>query len=322
MAKRKDRHNGVLLVDKPEGWRSRQVVDAVGKAFRVRKIGHAGTLDPAASGLLVLLLGEGTKLSRFLMDGRKVYRARIRLGQETDTYDRDGEIVAEADASGLGADEIRDVLAAYRGTILQDPPMYAAIKVAGEPLYKYARRGEQVDVEPREVTIHSLKAVSVDPPDVEIEVTCSKGTYIRSIAHDVGRDLGVGGHLSSIRRIESVPYHVREARRLDDLLEMTEEEFADAVVPLVDAMPNVPLIEADEGLERAVANGNAMDGDLLYGRLPDNAEPGDLIQIRTPARLAVCEVARAPAELGPPPWRGREPLRYARILHLDPTRAD
>lgn len=308
--------HGILLVDKPEGWRSRQVVDAIGKRFRIRKIGHAGTLDPLATGLLVLLLGEGTKLSRYVMDGRKRYTATIRLGVETDTYDSEGEVLAEHDTSHLDPAGVERALAGFVGTQLQRPPGYAAIKVDGKPLYKYARAGETVEAEAREITIHELRVPRIELPFVEIEVACSKGTYMRSIAHDLGEQLGVGGHLTAIRRIESAPHHVSDASPLDELLDLEPENFAERVVGLADALPHLPRIEAGGELIQRVANGMPIPGELIYGRVPLELQRGDVVQIMTPTRLALLEVAQAPAELGPPPWSGTTPLRYQRVLHL------
>lgn len=308
--------DGIVLVDKPRGWRSRQVVDAVGKAFRIRKIGHAGTLDPGATGLIVVLLGEGTKLSRFLMEGRKVYRAVIRLGIATDTYDADGKVTATHSLEGLTSTHVREALSEFRGTIMQRPPDYAAVKVRGQPLYKYTRRGEVVDVEAREVTIHSLTVNRIELPDVEIEMACSKGTYVRSVAHDLGQKLGVGGHLIDIRRIESAPFHVNQATPADELVDLSPEDCAKRVIPLDQALAHVPLIQATPQLAGRVANGQSIEGELLYGHMPEDLSAGDLVQIRTPERLAVLRLIQAPADLGPPPWRGTQPLRYERILHI------
>jgi len=308
--------NGVLLIDKPAGMRSRQVVDAVGKRFRVRKIGHAGTLDPIATGLLVLLLGEGTKLSAYLMEGRKRYRATLTLGVETDTYDSEGAEVARTDVAGLDPRDVYTVLNRFRGTLQQMPPEYAAIKVDGKPLYKYARQGESVTVAPREVTIYSLDVLDVALPHVEVDVACSKGTYMRSIAHDVGRALGVGGHLSAIRRIESVPFHVREALPLDEVEAMPPDALEAALIPPERALAHVPQVTGGPELDAHLENGRPIPGELLYGQLPTELQPGALVQVCGTRRLAVMELTTSPSALGPPPWTGTRPLKYKRILHL------
>lgn len=307
--------SGIVLIDKPAGWRSRQVVDAVGKALGIRKVGHAGTLDPAATGLMAVLLNEGTKLSQYLMDGDKTYLATIRLGVETDSYDGDGAVVAEADTSTLTVEQVRQALQSFRGKMMQTPPAIAAVKIAGKPAYKYARAGEHVELKPRAVTIHSLEVLRVELPEVEIEVHCSKGTYIRSIAHDLGQALGVGGHLKQIRRTASAPFYVRDAVDLNVFLESTPEQQQKHMVALDKALPNMPRIDAGEDLVRAVANGLAIRGEQIYGRVPTSLQKGDMLQIVTPERIALCELVRPLGDLGPPPWTGQQPLRYQRILH-------
>lgn len=308
--------DGLLLVDKADGWRSRQVVDAVAKRFRIRKIGHAGTLDPIATGLLVLLLGEGTKLSKHVMEGRKRYAATIRLGVETDTWDREGKVTAEVPLGDLGAEAVEQVLATMVGTIMQRPPAYSAIKVDGRALYKAARRGEVADVEPREIRIFEMIVRRIELPEVEIEVACSKGTYMRSIAHDLGEALGVGGHLTAIRRLESAPWRVENATPIEALMELKPEALAPLVVPVRDALPHLPTVEASGELERRLLNGMPIEGPLLHGRLPESLRAGDTVVLRSPARLALTELQRAPADLGPAPWVGTTPLKYLRVLHL------
>lgn len=307
--------SGILLVDKPKGWRSRQVVDAVGKALSIRKVGHAGTLDPAASGLIAILLNEGTKISQHLMDGSKIYRAMIALGKVTDSYDADGVVVSETDPSAITEDDVRKALQHFRGTIMQMPPQIAAIKVAGKAAYKYARAGQHVELQPRPVTIHSLQVTKLALPEIEIEVECSKGTYIRSIAHDLGQMLGVGGHLKEIRRVASAPFHVRDAVQLEAFLLLPPADQQAAVLTLDRALPNLTKIEATPDLLRAVANGIAIRGETVYGKMPPTLKKGDLIQIVTPERIAILELKCDAADLGPPPWTGQTPFKYQRILH-------
>ncbi len=307
--------SGVLLIDKPAGWRSRQVVDAVGKLLGERKIGHAGTLDPAATGLLVLLIRDATKLSRFLMDGRKVYQATIRLGIETDTYDGDGKTVAECETGHLTSDQVKEALGQFRGTITQTPPEYSAIKIDGKPAYKYARAGQEVEVKPREITIYSLQITDINLPDVQIELTCSKGTYVRSLAHDLGAALGVGGHLAAIRRVESGAHHVAQAIDLEQWLDRPRTELEGMIIPVAEALADIPAIQANTALAARVQNGRPIEGEVLYGQLPENLRKGDLVQILTDQKLAVMTVVCPPSELGPPPWRGTQPLKYERVLN-------
>jgi len=207
---------GILLLDKPSGPTSHDLVNVVRRGTGERRVGHAGTLDPLATGLLVICLGPATRLSEYLTRKDKRYRARVRLGQTTTTYDADGQVVAESshwpEHSALEA-----ALAGFRGPQLQRPPPYSAIKRGGQKAYELARRGEAVELEPRSVTIHSLELVGWQPPECELEVSCSAGTYIRSLAHDLGQVLGCGAHLLGLRRTASGAFQVGEAVPLSEL---------------------------------------------------------------------------------------------------------
>ncbi len=196
---------GLLNIHKPKGPTSHDLVAAVRRGTHVKKVGHAGTLDPMAAGVLVLGLGPATRLSEYVMESRKTYRARARLGIETDTYDAEGQIVAENPAP-VERSRVDEVLAAFRGEIEQVPPMYSAIKQGGRKLYEIARAGGEVERAARPVTIYRLDLTAWEPPDFEIEVACSPGTYIRSLAFDVGRAVGVGAHLVALERTASGPF--------------------------------------------------------------------------------------------------------------------
>lgn len=198
-----DSINGFLVVDKPASLTSHDVVAKVRRGTGIKKIGHAGTLDPMATGVLVLCLGYATRLSEYVMASTKVYNATVKFGVETDTYDADGHVTAEHDASHLTQEHIEAILPKFRGDILQIPPMYSAIQKNGKRLYDLARAGIEVEREPRPVTIYKLEILRWVWPQAVIEVTCSAGTYIRSLAHDFGEMLGVGGHLTSLRRVAS-----------------------------------------------------------------------------------------------------------------------
>jgi tRNA pseudouridine55 synthase len=212
--------SGVLVIDKPGGraslLTSHDVVQRVRWLSGTRKVGHAGTLDPLASGVLVLCLGRATRLVEYLVGQPKVYQATIRLGQSTDTYDAQGEIVRERPYATAAA-TLEEALPQFRGSIRQQPPMYSAIKREGQPLYKLARQGIEVERPWREVTITSLILLRVDLPFIEIEVRCSSGTYIRSLAHDLGEVLGCGGHITGLRRTAVGELDLETAVPLDDL---------------------------------------------------------------------------------------------------------
>lgn len=210
----------VFLVDKPEGSTSFDVVEAVREGTGVGKVGHAGTLDPMASGLLILLVARtATRLQEAFMHLPKAYVGTMRLGQRTPSLDQETDVVEEVDPSHLTRDDLEAIRPEFAGSIQQIPPMYSAVKVDGERLYKKARRGETVDRPPREVQIDDLEFLEWAPPDLRFRVECSKGTYVRSLARDVGEALDVGGHLVALRRTAIGPYHVDSAWPLDTLKE-------------------------------------------------------------------------------------------------------
>lgn len=235
--------NGFLVVDKPQGLTSHDVVLKVRRGTDIKRIGHAGTLDPMATGVLVLCLGYATRLSEYVMNSTKVYRATLRLGIETDTYDAEGRITAEADASHITREQFEAALDPFRGSILQVPPMYSAIQQGGKRLYELARAGQEVERAPRPVTIYALTVTDWQPPDVSIEAACTAGTYIRSLAHDIGATLGVGAHLIALRRTQSgsLADPVAWETLLSALADGTWPRFVlDESVPLA-AMPAVYL---------------------------------------------------------------------------------
>lgn len=216
-----------LLVDKPGGMTSFGVVKKVRWALRVKKVGHAGTLDPMATGLLIVLVGRGaTRQQDRFMGLPKTYTGTVRLGQTTASYDADSPVEEERDASHVTDGEIEAALEAFRGEIMQRPPIYSAIKRGGERLYKKARRGEDVEIEPRPTTIYSYEVTGRRGDDVDVRVECSKGTYIRSLAHDLGHALGVGGHLVALRREAIGPFRVDEAFGLEALVEAARGQEA------------------------------------------------------------------------------------------------
>ncbi|NOY79693.1 MAG: tRNA pseudouridine(55) synthase TruB [Kiritimatiellaeota bacterium] len=225
--------SGILLVDKPEEWTSHDVVNCVRRRFRIRKVGHCGTLDPAATGLLVLVLGRATKLSGRLSGQDKVYSGAMRLGIETDSQDRDGKVVAESDPSGVTREQLEDAFESFTGEILQVPPMVSAVKKDGRPLYKLARKGIEIEREPRPVTIHSLRLLGFDPPDVEFEVHCSKGTYVRTLCADIGKALGCGAHLHSLRRTRSGKFKLEDAVPVSEIKQWEMDQLLETIIPLV-----------------------------------------------------------------------------------------
>ncbi len=201
----------VLNINKPEGWTSFDVVKKIRGTVHVKKVGHAGTLDPFATGVLLVCTGKATKRVPELMGTEKVYEAVVELGRATDTYDRTGTVVAEADSSHVTGDDVQRLLHDFTGDILQVPPMYSALKMNGKRLYEMAREGVIVERPPRNVTVHAIELLDVDLPRFTIRVRCSKGTYIRSLAHDMGQVFGTGGHLAELVRTQVGNYKLDHA---------------------------------------------------------------------------------------------------------------
>jgi tRNA pseudouridine55 synthase len=218
--------DGILIVDKPPGLTSHDAVTRVKRALSAKKVGHTGTLDPFATGVLVMGINQGTKLIPFLDNTDKAYRGVVTLGVSTDTYDSTGEVVErceEADLDGVSEGDILGVIDGFIGTIKQRPPIYSAVKLNGVRLYKLARSGVTVDVEEREVTIFSLELVKYDRPRITLDITCSPGTYIRSLAVDMGKALGLPAHLESLTRTRSGPFSIEDATALGDFTELREK---------------------------------------------------------------------------------------------------
>ncbi len=230
--------DGLLLVDKPAGITSHDVVYRIRRGFGIEKVGHGGTLDPGATGLLVILLGKGTKLSDRVMGGDKTYEGVLRLGAQTDSQDSDGDVVARGDASAVTPEALAAAMAELTGDIYQTPPMVSAIKKDGVRLYEMARKGQVVERPQRFVHIYEFTATGPLTPapdglvDVPIRVRCTKGTYIRTLCHDVGEALGCHGHLSGLRRLRSGAFDVADALPLDSILALSKDELAKRVVPM------------------------------------------------------------------------------------------
>jgi tRNA pseudouridine55 synthase len=245
---------GVLVVDKPLGPTSHDAVQAVRRAVGQSRVGHTGTLDPAASGVLVVCLGRATKLVRFLQAGRKTYAARMVLGVETDSQDAQGEVLARASAAAVDEQRFCEVLTRFQGEIEQVPPMVSAVKVGGERLHEKARRGEEVERDARPVTVHDLildefDRSDRDHPEASFLVTCSAGTYVRTLAHDVGRSLGVGGSLVSLRRVANGPFTVEEAHGLDEIADAgAAGRLAGLLLsPEAAVARSLPAVEVEDG---------------------------------------------------------------------------
>lgn len=253
---------GVLVVDKPMGMTSHDVVSRLRRALDMRRIGHTGTLDPAATGVLVCAVGRATRLVPYLQSGRKTYQARVVLGRSTTTQDAEGEIVDAADASAITREHVESAAAAFVGEIEQVPPMVSAVKVDGERLYAKARRGEEVERDPRRVVVHELRVGEFVPgifAEVVVEVVCSSGTYIRTLAHDLGAALAVGGSLLSLRRTVNEPFDLTDAMPLDDVMTLGEQgRLREHLIDPLVALRSLPTVEVDRATVEDLVHGRKM----------------------------------------------------------------
>jgi len=268
--------DGVLLLDKPQGLTSNAALQTARRLLNAAKAGHTGTLDPMATGLLPLTFGEATKFSQMLLDADKAYEATVQLGIETDTGDAEGRPIASAPVN-VTPQAVAQALAQFRGDIEQVPPMYSALKCAGKPLYEYARAGIEIERAPRKVRIHALELLAIDDASFRIRVDCSKGTYIRSLAMDLGRALGCGAHLSALRRTRIGPFAVETAVTLATLEAAASPEARDGLLAPADALAaHLPCIEL------APEHGHA----LLQGRVvPSPRETCGLVRVYAEGRF-------------------------------------
>jgi tRNA pseudouridine55 synthase len=270
---------GLLIVDKPVGPTSHSVVNVVRRGTGVRKVGHAGTLDPRASGVLVLCLGAATRLSEYLSASRKCYEAVVRFGQATDTYDADGEVVLDTGRTPT-LEDIQACVGEFEGEQVQLPPAYSAIKLQGRRAYELARAGVEVELEPRHVTIHAIDIRDYRPPDLAIEVDCSAGTYIRSLAHDLGTRLETGAHLAALRRTRSGWFGLDQAVRLVDLEAAFQRgDWEGFVLPAAEALPELPMVQIAAEEVELVRNGRPLPAQEAEGMARAIDPHGNLVAI-------------------------------------------
>ena len=250
-------NNGLLLVNKPPGITSFDVVRRVRRWCGTRQVGHCGTLDPAASGLLPVAVGSTTRLVEYLMDGDKEYVATLHLGVVTDTQDGEGAVVEQQVVGDISRAAVESAAAAFRGTIQQIPPMYSALKRAGVPLYKLAREGVDVERAPRTIRIDLLEILEITPPFVRLRVVCSKGTYIRTLCHDLGRQLGCGGHMAALCRTRCGSFEITASQTLAELESLAAQGQVLPMLSPADALPELPAIRIREAARQRLANGIA-----------------------------------------------------------------
>ena len=235
------------------------VVALVRRLSGERRVGHAGTLDPEATGVLPVLLGQGTRLIEFLAEATKVYKAEIELGIATDTYDASGKITQRCDVSSLTREQVETALSSFSGWVNQTPPMYSALKHKGVPLYRWARAGVELPRKARRVEFSRLEIIDWHLPLLTLEVECSKGTYIRSLAHDLGQKLGCGAHLKNLVRLKSGPFHISDAVNISKLEDAFRQGYwAELIYPMDVAVLHLPMVTVDEDSEKAVMNGRPL----------------------------------------------------------------
>ncbi len=258
---------GILNLDKPKELTSHDVVARVRRLVGHRQVGHAGTLDPMATGVLVVCLGKATRLIEYLADHRKIYRATVRFGTVTDTWDAEGQVVESHNSDEVTLEVIERALPSFRGVIEQTPPMYSALKRGGQPLYKLARKGLTVEREPRRVEIHDLRIMDWRPPELFLWIECSKGTYVRALAYDLGRAVGVGGYLSALTRLAVGGFRLEEAISLEALEAGNPSGLWQRhILPLQAALGNMPgCTITDESTIQRISRGQEVALDLPEG---------------------------------------------------------
>ena len=278
-------NDGIIVIDKPAGKTSHDVVQEVKRALGAKKVGHTGTLDPLATGVLPVCINEATKLAQFFNLDRKEYRATVLLGVTTDTYDVEGKILAEA-SPAVDGEDIARALSALVGTKQQVPPPYSAVKYQGQPLYKYARKGINIVSLPRTIEIYHVLLESVSLPYVTFKVACSKGTYVRSLCLEIGEMLGCGACLAGLRRIKSGHYSENQAFALaGTALPERKEALVGHLIPLADALPDLPVITVDRALAERIRQGYQPVLDSLF---PDHIPflaAGDVLRLKQDRQL-------------------------------------
>ncbi|SFA89578.1 tRNA pseudouridine(55) synthase TruB [Clostridium frigidicarnis] len=253
--------NGIINVYKPEGITSFDVVRVIKKVANTSKVGHTGTLDPLAKGVLPICIGKGTKLVDYIMEGNKVYKAQLKLGEITDTYDREGKILESKSYSNLTEKKIIEVMSSFKKQYDQIPPMYSALKVNGQRLYDLARKGIEVERKGRPVTIYEMEILNIDIPFVNFRVKCSKGTYIRSICYDIGEELGCGAYMTKLEREASGTFNIENSIKLENL---TCDNFSENLISMEDALKSYDSISVNNNFSKLLINGVSIMDKRVY----------------------------------------------------------
>lgn len=305
--------DGILIIDKPVGPTSHDIVSSVRKILKEKKVGHTGTLDPAATGVLPLVLGKATKLARYVTGGDKRYLAKFKLGITTDTLDAEGTVITERPVN-VTEEQVRAAVKKFTGEIDQTPPMYSAKKIEGQRLYELARQGVTVEREAKRVTVHAMDILSIELPHVTIDVTCSAGTYVRVLAQDIGEELGCGAHLETLRRTAAGAFTIDEAVTLEALAD-DPSLVKTRMLPLARALSQLPTISLPPGVVKMVTNGHQLCvADLRTLDTPEFAENATIALVSDDGELiAVAQALMASAELESS-RRDRRALKTERVM--------
>ncbi|MDI1471199.1 tRNA pseudouridine synthase B [Thermodesulfovibrio sp. N1] len=265
--------NVVLIFNKPKGFTSQYAVTKVKRILKCKKAGHAGSLDPIATGILLVCINEATKITPLLMELEKEYLFKAKFGISTDTYDADGNVTKVIENFELKKEEIEQILTKYKGEIMQTPPMYSAVKIDGTPLYRLARKGIEVERKPKKVIIHSIKIEEFKPPFVSFRVVCSKGTYVRALCNDIGEELGIGAHIVELERTRIGNFKVEESIDLEELKKIKEKAISDAFLTIDKALYFIPSVIIGDALVRKFLNGNSV-------KIPSGIVPAGWVKVK------------------------------------------
>ncbi len=277
--------DGFLLIDKPKGLTSHDVVDEIRRRFRLRKVGHLGTLDPLATGLLPLAIGEATKLVSYFLKKDKEYEGKFILGITTDTYDIEGKVVERRENFKVSSEDLEKVRKKFLGEREQIPPMYSALKRRGKRLYELAREGKTIHRPPRKITIYSFQIYHFSPPQVEFRIHCSAGTYIRSIVYDIGKILGCGATLQELRRIRCGDFHLKDAYPLERIL--SQNQLSSYLLPVEEYLSEFPEVKVDKDFLRYIVHGTPVYKNKVKS-YPSHLKKGDMVRIMDSQGKLLC----------------------------------
>ena len=308
--------NGAIVIDKPSGMTSYEVVEKVKKISGMRKAGHTGTLDPLATGVLPVCLNEATKLVRFLAGDNKEYRGTLLLGVRTDTFDTEGKVLSRG-TPFVSRQQVEEVLKRFTGRVKQRAPRYSAVKVGGKALYKWTRQGIDVTPPEREVEIYAIQIDEFSLPEVRFTLSCSKGTYVRTLCADIGNMLGCGGCMSALRRTRSGMFALDKAVTLEGLAQCVKEgALFEQMIPLPELLPGLPMIEVDDALAEKIKNGYQPNEDLLFADQNPFLVEGDMVKImRGGCRLVAVATMTRRFEVSDVKGEKNQPLKILRVFN-------